>query len=122
MPYDLTPIFPSCTYPGKHILPEFIENIKQLSFMFVETYKQACCAEENEDTMGLSGLGCRKAIEFLIKNYLIKVDPDNKGKIIKMQLGKCIDKLDEDIQDIAKAATMMKFIILRNIVIMVSMI
>lgn len=105
MPYDFTPIFPSCTYPGKHILPEFTENIKQLSPMFVETYRQACYAEENEDTIGLAGLGYRKAIEFLIKDYLIKVDSDNKDKIIKMQLGKCIDKLDEDIQDIAKAAT-----------------
>ena len=47
MPYDFTPIFPSCTYPGKHILPEFTENIKQLSPMFVETYRQACYAEEN---------------------------------------------------------------------------
>lgn len=105
IPYNQTPLFPTCTYPGRHVLPEFSENIQQLSPMFIETYKQACYAEENENTVGLAGLGYRKAIEFLIKDYLIKIDPHEKDNIIKMSLGKCINNLDENIQDIAKAAT-----------------
>lgn len=105
IPYNLTPIFPSCTYPMNHASPTFSNNIKQLSPMFVETYTQACYAEENENTKGLAGLGYRKSIEFLIKDYLIKIYPDNKDNIIKMPLGKCINYLNEDIQDLAKAAT-----------------
>lgn len=105
MPYNLTTIFPTCTYPEKHVLPKFKDNIKELSPGFVETYKQACFAEENENTIGLAGLVYRKAIEFLIKDYLIKINPNNRDNIIQMPLGKCIDQLDQDMQDIARAAT-----------------
>lgn len=97
--------YPYCTYPAKNKAEEFSDNIKKLSPIFVETYNQACFAEANEDTKGLAGMGYRKAIEFLIKDYLIEIEPDNKDNIIKMSLGKCIDKLDSDIQDLARAAT-----------------
>lgn len=105
IPYNLIPIFPTCTYPEKYIMPEFSDNIKELSSGFVETYKQACTAEGNENTIGLAGLGYRKAIEFLIKDYLIKINPNDRNDIIQMPLGKCIDQLEQDIQDIARAAT-----------------
>ena len=52
--------------------------------MFVEIYIQVYCAERNKYKKGLAGVGDRKAIEYLIKDYyLAKIDPDNKDNIVK---------------------------------------
>ena len=98
-------VYHTCTYPTNEKKKEFSDEIKELSPKFVETYNQAHCAEGNESTRGLAGLGYRKAIEFLVKDYLIKINPGQEEDIIKKPLGKCIDQLHEDLQELAKAAT-----------------
>ncbi len=42
------------------------------------------------------GIGYRKAIEFLIKDYLITTFPDKKEAILKAKLGQCISNYVSD--------------------------
>lgn len=75
--------------PTRHSQRIFDTIISDISPDFVEIYNQALAAE----TAGLdqiSGVGYRKALEFLIKDYLIKKEPNNTEQIQKMELGKCI--------------------------------
>lgn len=92
-------------HPKYSVKKSFSSNIIELSPEFVNIYSQALEAESNNNTKGLSGLGYRKAIEFLIKDYLIKLKHQDKDTIINMDLGNCIKKLDSDLQDIALAST-----------------
>jgi hypothetical protein len=64
-------------------------EIKAVSPRFVEIYEQAVRAK----MMGLDelvGIGYRKALEFLIKDYLIRTQPDNETEIREASLGQCI--------------------------------
>lgn len=79
----------------------FSENIQALSPMFIKTYTQAIQAEKlnlNE----LSGMGFRKALEFLTKDFAIKLTPDNTEKIEKMPLSQVINnELSNSLEDIS---------------------
>lgn len=82
------------------VAPKRIERIifdpliEQLSPNFVEIYNQAMAAE-SYDLNQMSGIGLRKALEFLIKDFLIAEIPVEKEIIEGMPLGKCIqDKID----------------------------
>ena len=97
-------VSPYAIYPNSPKEIEFSDNISNLSPMFVSTYKQALYAESNKNTIGLSGLGYRKALEFLIKDYLITLKHKDHDKTIASELGQCISQLDSDLQDIAKAS------------------
>lgn len=68
----------------------FEKEIADMSPMFVNTYNQALAA----DLYGLdeiSGMGYRKAMEYLIKDYAIMKRPSEKLAIINKTLSKCID-------------------------------
>ncbi len=70
-------------------ITEFSTNINKLSRSFVRIYNQSEKAEE----MGLDeivGIGYRKSLEFLIKNYSIKINPEKEGAIKAKQLSPCI--------------------------------
>lgn len=82
----------------------FSDNINELSPTFVSLYNQAAVAETNIEINGLAGIGYRKALEYLIKDYLIKLKHQNKDTIIRMDLGNCVNKLEGTIKDIAKAS------------------
>lgn len=98
--YVLESIFPK---QAKDILIQ--EGIKSISPMFVEIYNQALEAEVNNLDQ-ISGIGYRKALEFLIKDYLIHKNKDKEEEIKSKFLGKCIDMIDnENIRKMAKAAT-----------------
>lgn len=68
---------------------DFSDNIKNLSNSFVEIYNQAAISE-SLNLEHIAGTGYRKALEFLIKDYLISKNPDNEKNIKKKFLGKCI--------------------------------
>lgn len=73
-------------------LPKTIEKI---SPKFVKIYTQALQAEKlNLDE--LAGMGLRKAIEFLIKDYAIKMHPEKEQEIKNLFLGKVISEFIED--------------------------
>ena len=69
-------------------------------------YKQAALAE----SLGLDqicGIGYRKAIEFLVKDYTIHKSPNSKDAILKATLGSCISNYikDDRLTTLARAAT-----------------
>ena len=67
----------------------FDARIEALSPKFVSIYNQALASEAfNFDE--ISGMGYRKALEFLIKDYLISLDEDSREMIERMELANCI--------------------------------
>lgn len=75
--------------PEKYIPEEFDDRLETLSPSFVEIYNQSKQAE----TMSLNhiaGMGYRKSLEFLIKDYAIHFNPDKESEIKSMLLAPCI--------------------------------
>lgn len=81
------------------------DEIKTVSPKFVEIYTQAITAEHyglNE----ISGIALRKAIEFLIKDYLINYKKKPEAEVKKLLLGKAINLIDNPkIQVLARATS-----------------
>jgi hypothetical protein len=65
--------------------------IRDISPDYCEIHNQAHKAEESKLDL-VAGPGYRKALEFLIKDYLLQThtDANERAKIEKMLLGKCI--------------------------------
>ena len=83
----------------------FSEVIEAVSSAFVEIYNQAHFAEEYQ-LLEICGVGYRKGLEFLIKDYAIKNNPDKAEEIRKMKLSTCIERYvsDSNIKHVAKRA------------------
>lgn len=92
--------------PRKKEERNFSETIKAVSSSFCLIYNQASSAEA-DDLSEICGVGYRKALEFLIKDYLIKLYPEKKENIEKKYLGNCIEEdiLNDNIKKMAKRAT-----------------
>jgi hypothetical protein len=104
--YDRTsPDFRGCS-PYKPEVEVFDEAIEKMSSNFVKIYNQAKIAEERHLDQ-ICGLGYRKALEFLIKDYLISKFPQD-GEAIKSnhKLDAVINKYvsDEKVKFLAKRA------------------
>lgn len=85
---------------------ELPENIEKVSATFVEIYSQATKAEA-EGLDQIAGVGYRKSLEFLIKDYAIRNHPEDEDKIKKIFLGPVISEYLSDfpkLQSLAKAA------------------
>lgn len=79
------------TAPSKYVPRNFSDIIHKVSLDFCDIYNQSS-ASESQGLLKICGVGYRKALEFLIKDYLIKQHPD-KAEVIKKQfLGKCIEE------------------------------
>lgn len=85
---------------------DFTETIQKISPSFCTIYNQALSAEQDE-LKEICGVGYRKAIEFLIKDYLVGKHPDRQEVIKQKFLGKCIDDdiANDNIKSMAKRAT-----------------
>ena len=87
-------LFKSCA-PFEHSAREFEKPVHDASLAFVRIYGQAAQAE----ALGLDdicGAGYRKALEFLIKDYLISHKRLDRTEIEGLFLGKCIkDHVDD---------------------------
>jgi hypothetical protein len=81
---------------------EYGEIIKELSPSFVEIYNQAIAAESSELDQ-IAGIGLRKALEFLIKDFAINQKPDDEEKIKGTFLGKVIETYIDDARLISTA-------------------
>jgi hypothetical protein len=99
--WDITGFWPS-PQPVPQSFPEVIQNI---SPAFCEIHQEADKAEHFHLTQ-ICGVGYRKGLEFLIKDYLINKLPDDENKIKSSMLGPCIERFIEDprIKEIAKRA------------------
>lgn len=83
------------------------ENIRLTSPKFVEIYEQSLYAEKYE-LSHLIGIGFRKATEFLLKDYAINLNHDDKDRIVKMPLMQVITEFFEqqpELLVLAKATT-----------------
>lgn len=91
-PYFGTPIlktlFPSNFHPA-----EFPEGISGLSPTFVEAYNQSLSAE-SQGLTEICGMGYRKALEYLVKDYLIHLDPALEDAIKKELLSASIKRIN----------------------------
>ena len=76
---------------GNLKLPTISDTIKSTSPDFFKIYSEAYIAEQ-EGLLNICGIGYRKALEFLIKDYLILESPSDTDVIKKKFLGKCIDE------------------------------
>lgn len=85
--------------PSEEIM--FPPEIVNISAMFVTIFNQSIKAEHN-DLDQIAGPGFRKAIEFLIKDFIIsKFKPDETeriDKIKKMFLAQCIEEFIDNSQ------------------------
>lgn len=81
--------------PRSHISQEFSGEINKVSPRFVEIFNQAFIAEHNGLNQ-ICGPGYRKALEFLIKDYVISKSPEIKDEIENKFLGKVIKENIDD--------------------------
>ncbi|HGO1425550.1 hypothetical protein [Staphylococcus aureus] len=84
---------------------EYPTEINEISKEFNNIITQS----SNAESLGynhLAGIGYRKAIEFLVKDYLIELKNKDRDSVSKRPLSQCISSIDNDrIQKLAKAAT-----------------
>lgn len=93
------------TIPHKVAVFPFHEVIAKVSPRFKDIYLQSLQAKF-EGKHELVGIGYRKSIEFLIKDYLISINHEKSDKIPNMSLSKCVDLIDDSkIKNLAKAST-----------------
>ncbi|TET66053.1 MAG: DUF4145 domain-containing protein [Candidatus Aminicenantes bacterium] len=74
---------------------KFSKVIEEISKEFCDFYNEAFEAEDRK-LLNICGAGYRKATEFLIKDYLIKVKSKKPEEIRETPLGKCIEDYIED--------------------------
>ncbi len=74
----------------------FDEVVEQVSSSFVVIYNQAMEAEAQQLDQ-IVGIGLRKSLEFLIKDFIIKRHPDEQIVVERKPLVQCIrDHVDDD--------------------------
>lgn len=73
---------------------EFPESITSISSKFDVIYNQSKIAEDNHLLL-IAGPGYRKALEFLVKDYLIRSNSENENAIKKEQLGDTIKRIED---------------------------
>ncbi|NSX08776.1 DUF4145 domain-containing protein [Pseudomonas lini] len=77
-------------HPRNPVDPVFSEHVAEVSPQYVEIFTQASKAE----AFGLeeiAGVGYRKALEFLVKDYCITKNPEKEEEIKAKMLGAVID-------------------------------
>lgn len=92
--------------PNQHKEQSFNDEISNLSPQFVKIYNQSLAAEAyNLDE--IAGIGYRKALEFLIKDFAIHEYSDEVENIKSMNLSLCIKEYisDPNIKNLAERST-----------------
>lgn len=91
--------------PSKHQDRKFDDPIPQISPSFCDIWIQASEAESKQ-LSAICGMGFRKALEFLMKDYLCSLHETERNKIKGLPLSQCIDRYADDprIKDCAKRA------------------
>lgn len=103
---DYGNIYPRNLHHYKEQPSEFPKEISNLSPQGVKTYTQSLQAEaDGYDT--LVGIGLRKSLEFIIKDFLIQKFPEKADEIKKKMLGPVIIEYIDDqiLQKLAQATS-----------------
>lgn len=92
--------------PNTFSKANFDKCINELSPDFVNIYNQALHAEYLQLDQ-ISGIGYRKALEFLIKDFLIKHEEKDDTKVKSTALGNCINTMIDNpqLKTVASRAT-----------------
>ncbi|WP_282035199.1 hypothetical protein [Metabacillus indicus] len=93
-------------YPYSKVNKEFPQEVADLSPSFVAIFNQAHHAEQEKLDL-ICGVAYRKALEYLIKDYVLKMYPEDDSKIKSMVLQQCIQKFitEPSIKLMAERAT-----------------
>lgn len=91
--------------PMNYFKQTFSPDIEKLSPDFVSIYNDSLHAE----TLGMTsicGMGYRKSLEFLVKDFAISNNPNSEKEIIELALGKCIEQYIDNpkLKSLAKAS------------------
>ena len=91
---------------GSIHVTSFSDIISDCSPRFVDIYNQSETAEQ-KGLYEICGMGYRKAIEFLIKDFAISNEPDASDRIEGAKLSQCISEYisEHRIRDLAKASS-----------------
>ena len=81
--------------PTRFEKQSFDDNITNLSPQFDKIFNQALAAESS-GLDEIAGLGYRKALEFLVKDFAIYKHSDKSEEIKKLALSQCIQKYIDD--------------------------
>ena len=84
-----------CSVPNKYKSKQFDKYITELSPNFVKTYNQSSAALQ-ENLTEVAGMGYRKSLEYLIKDFLIRTKPDDEATIRADPLSKCINMIEHN--------------------------
>ena len=90
----MSPVLDYCG-PELYSAQQFEANIENLSPQFVKIYNQALEAESRQ-LDEIAGIGYRKALEFLVKDYCKHTHPEKGAEIERLFLGKCISDYIEN--------------------------
>lgn len=94
-------LYPYPTEISEDTIPQ---DIKDMYPDFTKIYSEACECERN-NLMRIAGTGYRKALEFLVKDYLQLEQNLTKEEIGECRLEKCCKKIEfETIREFANAA------------------
>ncbi len=93
------------SYPKIPISKEYDDSIIKMSSSFCDIYNQAYIAEQY-NLKEIAGIGYRKALEFLIKDYCILNNKDEIEKIKNENISQVISEyiVSEKIKKLAKAS------------------
>ena len=90
---------------SKFVKYDIPEEIEKFSPTFKEIYQQSQKAEAYQLNQ-IAGIGYRKSIEFLVKDFLIHIKHNEELKISNLHLSQAIEKLENpSMISLAKAAT-----------------
>ena len=81
-------------FPNEHLQESFSDSVKAISEKFVEIYHQSQIAE-TEGCTEICGMGYRKALEFLVKDYLCKTYPNDADTIKTEFLSDAIRRIED---------------------------
>lgn len=82
-----------------------VKTENELETKFIKTYQQSLEAEANGYDE-IAGMGFRKAIEYLVKDWAIQLHPEKKGAILEQWLAAVIkDNFSGELKDILERAT-----------------
>lgn len=73
------------TEPKNYKEEDIPDELQKLSPVYAEILQQSAQAEKAGLTE-IAGMGYRKALEFLVKDYVIKISPEHADKVASLQL------------------------------------
>ena len=105
-PHQYRTFYLNRVWPIVPQIAKFEKEIEEISPTFVKIYNQAIYAEGNSLDQ-LTGIGLRKSLEYLIKDFLISQEENDEETIKNSSLSQCINNFinDNNLVEISKRAT-----------------